>query len=137
MKKYKTYAEKLRDPRWQKKRLKVLNRDEWECQLWTKHKGMKIVHHKYYLKGKEPWQYPMKALITLCENCNKLIHPERYKNKTQVTEEKEVQILTPIEKKEEELNTMKARKKFFDKFKDDPCDCEPFQSCEKCSVNPQ
>ena len=133
MRKNKTYAEKLKDRRWQKKRLKVLERDNFECQLWTKHKGTIIVHHKYYLKVKDPWQYPMKALISLCENCNKLIHPEKYKQKEECVNEHEVKILTPIEKKEKELATLKAKKRFFDKFKDDPCDCELSQSCEKCS----
>ena len=27
-----TYTEKLKDPRWQKKRLEILERDNWECQ---------------------------------------------------------------------------------------------------------
>jgi len=27
-----TYAEKLKDPRWQKKRLEIMERDEWTCQ---------------------------------------------------------------------------------------------------------
>lgn len=26
-----SYAEQLKDPRWQKKRLEILNRDEWKC----------------------------------------------------------------------------------------------------------
>ena len=27
----KTYLEKLKDPRWQKKRLEILERDGWKC----------------------------------------------------------------------------------------------------------
>ncbi len=26
-----TYAEQLKDPRWQKRRLEILQRDEWRC----------------------------------------------------------------------------------------------------------
>ncbi len=28
------------------------------------------VHHKYYVKGKLPWEYPNEALVTLCETCH-------------------------------------------------------------------
>jgi hypothetical protein len=27
-------------------------------------------HHRYYLPGKEPWDYPDNALVTLCEDCH-------------------------------------------------------------------
>ena len=27
------YSQKLKDPRWQKKRLQILERDEWNCQI--------------------------------------------------------------------------------------------------------
>lgn len=39
------------------------------------------VHHKYYIKGKLPWDYEDDALITLCESCHKLTHKE---NKTPI-----------------------------------------------------
>jgi len=29
------------------------------------------VHHKYYRRGLEPWEYPSSALITLCLDCHK------------------------------------------------------------------
>lgn len=34
------------------------------------------VHHKYYVKGKSPWEYKDDALITLCGNCHKKKHEE-------------------------------------------------------------
>ena len=36
-------------------------------------KGLNI-HHKYYIKGKKPWEYDNDALITLCQDCHKLEH---------------------------------------------------------------
>ena len=66
----KTYFEKLKDPKWQKMRLKVLERDEWKCQICDNDQNTLAVHHRYYEKGKEPWDYPMEALITLCEECH-------------------------------------------------------------------
>lgn len=36
-------------------------------------KGLNI-HHKYYIRGKEPWEYTNDALVTLCEDCHKKRH---------------------------------------------------------------
>ena len=32
------------------------------------------VHHQYYIKGKEPWDYDDSALITLCADCHQKRH---------------------------------------------------------------
>ena len=32
------------------------------------------VHHQYYIKGKEPWDYDDSALITLCADCHQNRH---------------------------------------------------------------
>ncbi len=70
MGKERTYAEKLRDPRWQKKRLEILERDEWTCQLCGDKETTLVVHHRWYRKGKDPWDYPDNCLATLCESCH-------------------------------------------------------------------
>lgn len=70
----KTYSEKLRDPRWQKKRLLILERDEWQCQLCYDKETMLVVHHRYYTPGAEPWEYPDEALVVLCDNCHQEEH---------------------------------------------------------------
>lgn len=64
------YLAKLRDPRWQKKRLEVFNRDGWACKYCGDTQSSLQVHHKAYQKGKEPWDYPMDWLITACETCH-------------------------------------------------------------------
>jgi hypothetical protein len=64
------YAEKLRDPRWQKVRLEVLARDRWRCQICDDPTSTLAVHHRYYLRNREPWEYPLDALVTLCEFCH-------------------------------------------------------------------
>lgn len=64
------YSKKLKDPRWQKLRLKVLERDEWACQNCFDTKSMLSVHHLYYTNDEEPWDYPMEAFITLCSECH-------------------------------------------------------------------
>jgi len=64
------YFEKYKDPRWQKIRLKVLERDEWVCKKCYDPDSTLHIHHRYYLKNKEPWEYPLESLITLCEECH-------------------------------------------------------------------
>lgn len=70
MQKKSTYAEKLKDPRWQKKRLEILQRDEWACQKCFDSESTLVVHHRLYFPNAEPWDYPDDLLITLCENCH-------------------------------------------------------------------
>jgi hypothetical protein len=65
-----TYSEKLKDPRWQKKRLEIFKRDKFTCQLCTDKENTLVVHHKKYINGKEPWDYKNEFLITLCEKCH-------------------------------------------------------------------
>lgn len=74
----KQYLEKLRDPRWQKMRLKIFERDEWACQICFDTETTLNVHHRFYEQGKEPWEYPGEALITLCEECHREETENRY-----------------------------------------------------------
>ena len=64
------YKAKLRDPRWQRKRLQILERDEWRCRLCMDSESTLHVHHRWYLPDCEPWDYPVAALLTLCESCH-------------------------------------------------------------------
>ena len=66
----KTYSEKLKDPRWQKKRLEILNRDNFTCQLCDDTTTTLHVHHRRYLQKKDPWQYDNKFLVTMCATCH-------------------------------------------------------------------
>jgi len=71
------YSEKLRDPRWQKKRLKVLERDYWTCQECGDKTTTLHVHHRKYIKGRNPWEYDDDVLITLCETCHEKIRSKK------------------------------------------------------------
>lgn len=64
------YSDKLKDPRWQKKRLEIMQRDEFTCMICGDEETTLNVHHLYYEKDKNPWDYPDTALITLCEDCH-------------------------------------------------------------------
>jgi hypothetical protein len=65
-----TYSEKLRDPRWQKKRLEIMQRDNFTCQRCQSTADTLAVHHLSYERGKAPWDYPNEVLVTLCEHCH-------------------------------------------------------------------
>lgn len=64
------YSERLRDPRWQKKRLEIMQRDKFTCQWCSDTKAPLNVHHCYYENNNNPWEYPDASLLTLCENCH-------------------------------------------------------------------
>lgn len=65
------YNELLKDPRWQKRRLEIFERDNWTCQICGTKDKMLHVHHIAYIKNRKPWDYPDNLLITLCEECHK------------------------------------------------------------------
>lgn len=66
----KSYSEKLKDPKWQKKRLEIFQRDGFRCARCFNDTSMLAVHHKVYIKGNEPWDYDNDLLVTLCEECH-------------------------------------------------------------------
>ena len=67
-----TYKEKFKDPRWQKKRLQILERDLFACKLCSDTTSTLHVHHRYYEGYKDPWDYNNSCLITLCESCHEI-----------------------------------------------------------------
>lgn len=66
-----TYSDKLKDPRWQKKRLKVMERDGFACKYCGDTGSTLMVHHLKY-NGK-PWDVADDYLITLCEEHHKAV----------------------------------------------------------------
>jgi glutaredoxin-related protein len=66
-----TYKEKLLDPRWQKKRLKILERDGFRCQLCQDPSSTLHVHHEKY--SGEPWEVDNIYLITYCKHCHPVV----------------------------------------------------------------
>lgn len=65
------YSDKLKDPRWQQKRLKIFERDGWKCMGCGEKDITLNVHHIFYLPKTDPWNVPDGLLITLCETCHK------------------------------------------------------------------
>jgi hypothetical protein len=67
-----SYSEKLRNPKWQKKRLKILERDDFTCQLCGDKETELHIHHTEY-KG-DPWEVSDEFLKTICKDCHGAIH---------------------------------------------------------------
>lgn len=65
-----SYLEKLKNPKWQKKRLEILQRDEFKCRNCNDDDSCLQIHHLVY-NNCDPWEYENRHLITLCEKCHK------------------------------------------------------------------
>lgn len=76
----KEYSEYLKNPKWQKKRLEILSRDNFSCVVCGK--GIETdtslhVHHLSYIKGRMPWEYDNSNFVTLCEKCHSDVHNKK------------------------------------------------------------
>lgn len=71
---YTDYASALLDPRWQRKRLEIFQRDDWKCQHCGESDKTLHVHHRYeYRAGALPWDYHDHELQTLCVDCHAML----------------------------------------------------------------
>lgn len=81
-----TYAALLQDPRWQKLRLEIFQRDGWRCTGEIRVEGTAMrcrnglddgvslhVHHLKYTAD-FPWLEPPVNLVTFCESCHARAH---------------------------------------------------------------
>lgn len=65
------YKDLLRDPRWQKRRLEIFQRDNWKCVQCDAAAYELQVHHEQYCGL--PWEAPDDCLKTLCVFCHQCI----------------------------------------------------------------
>jgi hypothetical protein len=70
----KSYYEQLKHPKWQARRLEVLNRAGFTCEACGDQETTLHVHHILYRKGAAPWEYADHELQALCENCHASWH---------------------------------------------------------------
>lgn len=69
-----SYAQQLKHPKWQKKRLEVLEAAGWACEWCGDTETTFHVHHKQYRKGAMAWEYAREELAALCEKCHSEEH---------------------------------------------------------------
>jgi hypothetical protein len=69
-----TFFDQYKDPRWQKKRLEVLEAFNYSCLFCgEKHKTLHV-HHVYYVSGRSVWEYEICELMVLCDECHASVH---------------------------------------------------------------
>jgi len=73
-----TYGEQLKDPRWQRKRLEIMERDNFTCKNCGSQDKQLHVHHGAYLTGHKVWEYHEWALHTLCNICHSVLSEDIY-----------------------------------------------------------
>lgn len=69
-----TYQEQLKHPKWQQKRLEVLEANEFTCSSCGSKDKQLHVHHPRYKKGAKIWEYEDGELECLCVDCHSQDH---------------------------------------------------------------
>jgi len=68
------YQDQIKDPRWQKKRLEILELHDFTCINCNSKEKTLNVHHIKYKKNSLIWEYDDDELTVLCEDCHKELH---------------------------------------------------------------
>ena len=84
-----SYTEKLKHPKWQQKRLRIMDRAGFACEWCGSTENQLHVHHAYYERDLEPWDYPDETLYCLCDVCHAKAQAEK------VTVHKEIAHIHP------------------------------------------
>lgn len=63
-------SEQIKKPQWQKRRLEIMQRDNFSCQICGDKESTLNVHHFHYDNARKYWEYEDWELITLCERCH-------------------------------------------------------------------
>ena len=70
----KDYKSQYMHPKWQKRRLEMLEAAGFMCQCCESTEDTLHVHHKRYIKGRDIWDYDDDQLEVLCADCHKYEH---------------------------------------------------------------
>lgn len=68
------YAQQIKHPNWQKKRLEVLGENGFQCENCGSKDDELHAHHPLYKRGAMIWQYDVSELECLCGKCHKDAH---------------------------------------------------------------
>ena len=69
-----TYQEQIKSPKWQKKRLEILDLRGFKCEKCSCEEKQLHVHHRFYLKGRKAWEYDNDVFQVLCHSCHENEH---------------------------------------------------------------
>lgn len=65
------FSEMYKHPRWQKKRLEIMSKNGFICDMCCDTNTTLNVHHRWYKQNRYPWEYPDFCFQVLCENCHR------------------------------------------------------------------
>lgn len=68
------YSDQLKSPKWQKKRLDILNLRGFKCEKCNCEENQLHVHHRFYLKNRKAWEYDNDVFQVLCYICHENEH---------------------------------------------------------------
>lgn len=66
----KPFSEQRKSPKWQKRRLEVMEAAGWRCEECGSQTNTLNVHHELYIPGRAIWNYEDQLLTCLCELCH-------------------------------------------------------------------
>ncbi len=64
------FKDQYKHPKWQKKRLEILELNNYTCKACGDTEEQLHVHHGYYQRGKMLWEYENMSLWCLCKSCH-------------------------------------------------------------------
>ena len=78
-KKYNTssFFDKYKHPKWQKRRLEIMELYAFTCGICSSKEKTLNVHHLYYVKDRDPWEYGDDELMCLCQDCHQWVHKKQ------------------------------------------------------------
>lgn len=71
------FWEQYKHPLWQKKRLEILEREHFTCEMCGSDDDPLHIHHVYYERGLKPWEYPDNCYRCLCKDCHDFCQERR------------------------------------------------------------
>lgn len=74
------YSDQIKSPKWQKKRLEILELRGFKCEICSDEENQLHVHHRFYIKGRKAWEYDNDVFQVLCHKCHEKEHSKVTKN---------------------------------------------------------
>lgn len=66
------FWELYKHPKWQKKRLEVMQAAGHRCERCGDDEHELQIHHGFYARNRKPWEYPNETLFCLCKECHEI-----------------------------------------------------------------
>lgn len=66
------FKDQYKHPKWQKKRLEILERENYTCQCCGDTETTLHVHHGYYERNKKLWEYDGFTMWCFCSECHEM-----------------------------------------------------------------